>query len=45
MLQAFVEVDLATMSPERLAAKLTSRFHRYVPVVPGAGRPSRGPVL
>ncbi|MFD3585736.1 replication-relaxation family protein [Streptomyces sp. NPDC058683] len=37
MLRAFVEVDRATMGPERLAAKLTSyeRLHRYVPVVPG----------
>ncbi|MGW1617684.1 replication-relaxation family protein [Streptomyces sp. NPDC002172] len=37
MLRAFVEVDRATMGPERLAAKLTAyeRLHRYVPVVPG----------
>ncbi|ANS62291.1 hypothetical protein SLINC_0067 [Streptomyces lincolnensis] len=45
MLRAFVEVDRATMGPERLAAKLSSyeRLHRYVPVVrapadpPGTG--------
>ncbi|MFJ9481473.1 hypothetical protein ACIRRI_41900 [Streptomyces mirabilis] len=37
MLRAFVEVDRATMGPERLAAKLTAyeRLHRYVPIVPG----------
>ncbi|MDQ0771599.1 hypothetical protein QF026_000065 [Streptomyces aurantiacus] len=37
MLRAFVEVDRATMGPERLAAKLTAyeRLHRYVPLVPG----------
>ncbi|MDH6436052.1 hypothetical protein M2158_004592 [Streptomyces sp. SAI-144] len=37
MLRAFVEVDRATMGPERLAAKLTSyaRLHSYVPTVPG----------
>ncbi|MFJ9822636.1 replication-relaxation family protein [Streptomyces sp. NPDC101151] len=37
MLRAFVEVDRATMGPERLAAKLTSyeRLYRYVPVLPG----------
>ncbi|WSX07686.1 replication-relaxation family protein [Streptomyces sp. NBC_00988] len=37
MLRAFVEVDRATMGPERLAAKLTAyeRLHRYVPMVPG----------
>ncbi|MER5916703.1 replication-relaxation family protein [Streptomyces sp. NPDC001982] len=37
MLRAFVEVDRATMGPERLAAKLTAyeRLYRYVPVVPG----------
>ncbi|WP_327187875.1 replication-relaxation family protein [Streptomyces sp. NBC_01334] len=37
MLRAFVEVDRATMGPERLAAKLTAyeRLHRYVPAVPG----------
>ncbi|MEW1797973.1 replication-relaxation family protein [Streptomyces niveus] len=33
MLRAFVEVDRATMGPERLAAKLTAyaRLHRYIP--------------
>ncbi|EFL37211.1 conserved hypothetical protein [Streptomyces griseoflavus Tu4000] len=33
MLRAFVEVDRATMGPERLAAKLSSyaRLHSYVP--------------
>jgi hypothetical protein len=37
MLRAFVEVDRATMGPERLAAKLTSyaRLHSYVPAPPG----------
>lgn len=37
MLRAFVEVDRATMGPERLAAKLTAyeRLYRYVPMVPG----------
>ncbi|MFJ1551123.1 replication-relaxation family protein [Streptomyces sp. NPDC088246] len=37
MLRVFVEVDRATMGPERLAAKLTAyeRLYRYVPVVPG----------
>jgi hypothetical protein len=37
MLRAFVEVDRATMGPERLAAKLISyaRLHSYVPSVPG----------
>ncbi|MFF0087215.1 replication-relaxation family protein [Streptomyces canus] len=36
MLRAFVEVDRATMGPERLAAKLTAyeRLHSYVPAVP-----------
>ncbi|MFF2516584.1 replication-relaxation family protein [Streptomyces sp. NPDC058086] len=36
MLRAFVEVDRATMGPERLAAKLPAyeRLHRYVPVIP-----------
>jgi hypothetical protein len=34
MLRAFVEVDRATMGPERLAAKLPvyARLHRYMPV-------------
>ncbi|WP_329394476.1 replication-relaxation family protein [Streptomyces melanogenes] len=37
MMRAFLEVDRATMGPERLAAKLTTyqRYYRYVPVVPG----------
>lgn len=37
MLRAFLEVDRATMGPERLAAKLSAyeRLHRYVPAVPG----------
>ncbi|WP_405846132.1 replication-relaxation family protein [Streptomyces niveus] len=38
MLRAFVEVDRATMGPERLAAKLTAyaRLHRYIPgLTPG----------
>jgi hypothetical protein len=37
MLRAFVEVDRATMGPERLASKLTAyaRLHSYVPAVPG----------
>ncbi|MCX4704687.1 replication-relaxation family protein [Streptomyces sp. NBC_01373] len=36
MLRASVEVDRATMGPERLAAKLTAyaHLHRYVPTVP-----------
>ncbi|WP_316763180.1 replication-relaxation family protein [Streptomyces herbicida] len=40
MLRAFVEVDRATMGPERLAAKLTAyaRLHNYIPA-PAAGRP------
>jgi hypothetical protein len=44
MLRAFVEVDRATMGPERLASKLTSyaRLHRYVPTPPGQRRPSIG---
>lgn len=39
MLRAFVEVDRATMWPERLAAKLTAyaRLHRYIPG-PAPGR-------
>ncbi|MEV5083023.1 replication-relaxation family protein [Streptomyces sp. NPDC056159] len=42
MLRAFVEVDRATMGPERLAAKLHSyaRLHRYVPA-PAPGRRHR----
>ncbi|MFF4401698.1 replication-relaxation family protein [Streptomyces sp. NPDC001480] len=46
MLRAFLEVDRATMGPERLAAKPTSyaRLHDYVPApVPGRPRPARPP--
>ncbi|MGW3683356.1 replication-relaxation family protein [Streptomyces prasinus] len=41
MLRAFVEVDRATMGPERLAAKLTAyaRLHQYVPAPPPGTRP------
>jgi hypothetical protein len=41
MLRAFVEIDRATMGPERLAAKLGSyaRLHRYTPA-PVGRRPS-----
>ncbi|MFD7603184.1 replication-relaxation family protein [Streptomyces mirabilis] len=44
MLRAFVEVDRATMGPERLAAKLPAyeRLYRYVTVAPGRRRPSIG---
>ncbi|MER6676108.1 replication-relaxation family protein [Streptomyces sp. NPDC000983] len=44
MLRAFVEVDRATMGPERLAAKLTAyaRLHGYVPTTPGQRRPAFG---
>ncbi|MGK3945112.1 replication-relaxation family protein [Streptomyces caeruleatus] len=37
MLRAFIEVDRATMGPERLGAKLTAyaRLHAYVPTAPG----------
>ncbi|MFF3466117.1 replication-relaxation family protein [Streptomyces sp. NPDC001984] len=44
MLRAFVEVDRATMSPERLAAKLTAyaRLYHYVPAAPGHRRPTIG---
>ncbi|MFI8194406.1 replication-relaxation family protein [Streptomyces sp. NPDC085946] len=41
MLRAFVEVDRATMGPERLGAKLTAyaRLHQYVPTpAPGTRR-------
>lgn len=43
MMRAFLEVDRATMGPERLAAKLTTyqRYYYYVPVVPGRLPPSR----
>jgi hypothetical protein len=44
MLRVFVEVDRATMGPERLAAKLTAyaRLHRYMPTPPGRHRPASG---
>ncbi|SOF02144.1 Replication-relaxation [Streptomyces sp. OV198] len=44
MLRAFVEVDRATMGPERLAAKLSAyeRLYRYVPTIPGRSRQSIG---
>ncbi|MFF4402470.1 replication-relaxation family protein [Streptomyces sp. NPDC001480] len=48
MLRAFVEVDRATMGPERLAAKLTAyaRLHDYVPAPPpGRPRPAAGQQL
>ncbi|MET7899055.1 replication-relaxation family protein [Streptomyces mirabilis] len=47
MLRAFVEVDRATMGPERLAAKLTAyeRLYRYVPVMPGRRPTLQEPVL
>lgn len=40
MLRAFVEVDRATMGPERLAAKISAyaRLHAYVPVPVGRPR-------
>ncbi|MER5995470.1 replication-relaxation family protein [Streptomyces viridosporus] len=43
MLRAFVEVDRATMGPERLAAKLTAyaRLHQYTPAP--AARPRQQP--
>ena len=42
MMRAFVEVDRATMGPERLAAKLNSyvALHDYVPFSPGQRRPA-----
>jgi hypothetical protein len=42
MLRAFVEVDRATMGPERLAAKLTAyaRLHRYTPAPLGRRQPA-----
>ncbi|MFD3621753.1 replication-relaxation family protein [Streptomyces sp. NPDC058676] len=42
MLRAFVEVDRATMGPERLAAKITAyaRLHQYAPVPVGRPRPA-----
>ncbi|MFE3249825.1 replication-relaxation family protein [Streptomyces sp. NPDC059209] len=41
MLRAFVEVDRATMGPERLAAKVTAyaRLHRYIPGPVSGRRP------
>ncbi|MGW3941652.1 replication-relaxation family protein [Streptomyces phaeochromogenes] len=47
MLRAFVEVDRATMGPERLAAKLTAyaRLHRYVPTVSGRRPTIQEPAL
>ncbi|WP_405953445.1 replication-relaxation family protein [Streptomyces phaeochromogenes] len=47
MLRAFVEVDRATMGPERLAAKLTAyaRLHGYVPSVPGRRPTIQEPAL
>ncbi|SNX88180.1 protein involved in plasmid replication-relaxation [Streptomyces sp. TLI_55] len=44
MLRAFVEIDRATMGPERLAAKIGAyeRLYRYVPVP--VGRPRGGTV-
>ncbi|MFD3504464.1 replication-relaxation family protein [Streptomyces sp. NPDC058678] len=44
MLRAFVEVDRATMGPERLAAKIHAyaRLHEYVPVSVGRPRPAFG---
>ncbi|MFI6662962.1 replication-relaxation family protein [Streptomyces sp. NPDC050523] len=42
MVRAFVEVDRATMGPERLAAKLLAyaRLYHYVPTPPGRRRPT-----
>ncbi|MFF4795645.1 replication-relaxation family protein [Streptomyces sp. NPDC001276] len=47
MLRAFVEVDRATMGPERLAAKLPvyERLYRYVPAVPGRRPTLQDPAL
>jgi hypothetical protein len=47
MLRAFVEVDRATMGPERLAAKLPAyeRLYRYVPAIPGRRPTLQDPVL
>lgn len=44
MLRAFVEVDRATMGPERLAAKVTAyaRLHDHVPMPVGRPRPVFG---
>ncbi|MDH6436123.1 hypothetical protein M2158_004663 [Streptomyces sp. SAI-144] len=47
MLRAFVEVDRATMGPERLATKLTSyaRLHSYVPGAPGRRPTLQNPAI
>lgn len=44
MLRAFVEIDRATMGPERLAAKLTgyARLHDYIPAPPPGTRRTVG---
>ncbi|MFF4254982.1 replication-relaxation family protein [Streptomyces sp. NPDC001663] len=44
LLRAFVEVDRATMGPERLASKITTyaRLHKHVPTSPGQRRPAFG---
>ncbi|MER6678946.1 replication-relaxation family protein [Streptomyces sp. NPDC000983] len=44
MLRAFVEIDRATMGPERLAAKISAyaRLHDYVPAPPPGRRPALG---
>ncbi|MEU9737429.1 replication-relaxation family protein [Streptomyces sp. NPDC048002] len=44
MLRAFVEIDRATMGPERLAAKIGAyaRLHDYVPAPPVGRRPAPG---
>ncbi|MGX1487744.1 hypothetical protein RKD41_000003 [Streptomyces tendae] len=46
MLRAFVEVDRATMGPERLAAKISAyeRLYRYVPMTVGRSRTAAQPV-
>ncbi|MFF2938052.1 replication-relaxation family protein [Streptomyces mirabilis] len=47
MLRAFVEVDRATMGPERLGAKLPAyeRLHRYIPTLPGRMPTLKEPAL